>query len=59
MEAVLVNPLARAAIMLYADPLGVHQPQRVNMKFECRTGELLARAEFMYHDDQGLLPLKG
>ena len=37
----------------YADPLVVYQPCRVGMMLEYSTGELLTRAAFMHHDDQG------
>ena len=39
--------------MHHADPLGVSQPRRVGMVLECSTGELLASAAFVHHDDQG------
>ena len=38
--------------MHQADPFGVSQLRRVGMMLECSTGELLARAAFMHHDDQ-------
>ena len=31
---------------------GVYQPRRVGMMHECSTGELLAGAAFMHHDDK-------
>ena len=38
----------------HADPSGVYdEPRRVGIMLECSTGELLARAAFMHHDDQG------
>ena len=39
--------------MRHANPLGWYQPHRVGMMLECSTGESLARAAFMHHDDQG------
>ena len=39
--------------MHHTDPLGESQPHRVVMMIECSTGELLARAAYMHHDDQG------
>ena len=39
--------------MHHADPSGVFQPRRVGLVLECSTGELLARAAFMHHDNQG------
>ena len=35
------------------DSSGVSQPRGVAMMLECSTGDLLARAAFMHHDDQG------
>ena len=42
-----------AALVHHADPTGVSQSRRVVMMLECSTGELLARAAFMHHADQG------
>ena len=42
-----------AVLVYYADPMGVSQSRRVGMVLECSTGELLARAAFIHHDDQG------
>ena len=41
-----------AALVRHTDPSGVSQSCRVAM-FECSTGELVARAVFMHHVDQG------
>ena len=45
--------LADAALVHHADPSGVSQPRWVGMMLEYSTSELLTRAAFMYHDDQG------
>ena len=37
----------------HADPWEASQPNRVGMMLECSSGESLARAAFMHHDDQG------
>ena len=38
--------------MHHVDPLGVFQARMVSMMLECSTGELLARAAFMHHEDK-------
>ena len=45
--------LAGAALAHHADPSGVSQPHRVGMMLEYSSGDLIARAAFMHHDDQG------
>ena len=45
--------LAGAALLHHADPSGVPQPRRVGMMLE-----LLTRAAFLHHDDQGHDPLR-
>ena len=58
MNAALATLLTRAAFMHYADPLGVYQPCMIGIMHECSTGELLARAACMHHDDKGHGTLK-
>ena len=41
------------ALVHHADPSEVYQPRRVAMMLKCSTGELLARAAFMYWDNLG------
>ena len=40
----------RRLLMYHADSSGVYQPCGVVMTLECRTGELLARAAFMFQE---------
>ena len=44
--------ITMTALVHHADLSGVSQPRRVSMMLDCSTGELLARAAFMHHDDQ-------
>ena len=44
--------------MHHADPKGLMHFCKVDMMCECSTGELLAGAAFMHHDDQGHDALK-
>ena len=53
-----LDALAGAALVHHADHSGVSQPHNVDMMHECSTGELLSRAAFMHHDDQGHDALK-
>ena len=53
MNAALVDLNTGAAIIHHLGPSLMHHPTRVGMMHECITGELLARAAFMYHDDHG------
>ena len=53
MNAALISPLARAAFIHLAHPPGLYNIYLwVGMMFEYRTGELLAKAAFLYHDDK-------
>ena len=45
------NP-ASAALVHHADPSGVSEPCRVGMMLECSTGELLAGAALVHHDNK-------
>ena len=54
----MARVLVRAAFMYYAYPSGVYLPSRVDMLLECRSGELIARAAFMCHDNKGHYVLK-
>ena len=58
MNAALTSLLGRAAFMHHAYALGVYHPHTVGMILEYSTGELLARAVFMHHDDKGHSTLK-
>ena len=44
--------------MHHADPLGVYQTQSAGTILECSTGELITRATFTHHDNQGHTALK-
>ena len=41
------------ALVQYVKAFGVSEPRRVGMMPECSTGNVLGRAAFMHHDDQG------
>ena len=40
-------------MMHHTDHSGLSQPPKVGMMLQCSPGELLTRAAFMHHDDQG------
>ena len=50
--------LASAAFKHHAEPTGLIHSRRIGMMHECSAGELLARAAFMRHDDEGHSILK-
>ena len=52
-DAPMMQPRRVTALVPHADPLGVSQPNKVDMMFECSIGKLLTRAAFMHLDDQG------
>ena len=51
LSAWCMNAALVSYIMYHADPTGLMHSWSVSMMLECSTGELLAGAAFMHHDD--------